>query len=253
MHWYDILKYLLELTVLGLIVYEIRRLSKHAKELDAHSTKLDKAIPLISSLTLEHKDLQNLAVEMTSSAGEFRAVGTLDVLSRTELPPNKNQNYSANPASDFDKKYASATSDFISSGRAYARLMNLSVQNKTEVEIWIILANIRFFRRLLETSGERDINLRICHHPNLVSGKNEFHFRVTDKKVVIRIGSPSKSSLSAGISITDTRVIGAFNEYFESLLESKQCIKLDLERLRDLESKLINSDIVKYENILTRD
>jgi len=251
-NWWEVFKYILEFAVLGLIVYEIRKLGKHAKVLNAHSDKLDKAIPLISSLLLDPKDIQNLAIEMIVNAFELRAVGILDVLSRTEFPPNRYNTFKINPASQFDKQYTSSTSDFISAGRSYSRLMNLSIANRTESEIWTILANIRFFKRLMEISGAREIQLRLYHHPSLVSGSNEFHFRVTDKKAVIRVGSHSESSVSAGISITDTRVIGAFVDYFDSLAKSEKCIHLSLEKLRDLDSLLTEMDISGYEQALNK-
>lgn len=245
-------KFVVELIVFAVILYEIRQLRKHEHQLSLHGKKLDQSMPLFTTLLTEPSEIQELAVAMICDAKEMWAIGVMNVLARTEINPAMDSGVAIQKPSDFDKRYTAATADYINTGGIYSRVMNLALRDGNYDDVWNAHANIRFFRRLLEGGRIRDLHVCLYHHPDLLSTPDEFHFRVTDKKVAIRVGSPKGGNASAAISITDTRVIKTFFDYCTSLVGGTKCIQLDLPKLCQLDDLLSASDLAGYNRMLER-
>jgi hypothetical protein len=160
--------YAIEIIVLIFIYRELRELRRHSAALARHEGKLDQVRPLISTLYTSSDEILQLAVEFTKTAKHIRAVGSISVLSETEIRPNEEVDkwrMRIASISELRRNYAAATLDFIQSGRHYHRVMNFSPNALGDPELLLeILANVRFFLRAMESAGSRVLQLHLYPH-----------------------------------------------------------------------------------------
>lgn len=237
-HWPEIVKYTIEFVIFFIILKEINELKKHAHTLEKHETKLDAVRPLISTLYTETNEILELAVQFTKDAKVLRAIGTIGTLSETEKKPVMDHDLWVQQlasVAQVKREYIATTLDFIQSGRAYIRVMNLLPQSQEEDHIWELWANVKFFARAMEDAGARNININIYHHPGLVTGKEDFHYRSSDKAVIIRVGGTAHKSANSAIAITDSRVVERFSAAHASIIEDSKCVELTLDNLHALD------------------
>jgi hypothetical protein len=253
-HFTDALKYSIELVMFIIIFREIRELKKHSKALERHEDKLESVRPLFTNLYTDSKDILNLAIQFTQDANELKAIGTLSILSITETHPSKSEEDTAVAIKELPAEkinYVNSTLDYIQSGRAYYRVMNLLPISKNEADIWELWANIKFFKRIFETQKTKPINLHLFHHPTLISSQEDFHYRCSDKAVIIRAGGNFNPSSNSAISITDSRVVEKYKSAYDDLIKTNKCKNLDLEILQKLDKYYSRKDFQNVKLILS--
>lgn len=269
--FYEVLKYIIEIIVFIVILKEI-------KELKVHSLSLEKAIhsqeetiealqkhesilgkheesirPIQSTLYTTTDDILKLAVDFTRNAETLKAVGTIGILSDTEMKPGceiEDWKTTVDSILPVKRMYVEETLNYINSGGQYYRVMNLLPLTTEEESIWETWANIRFFKRAMQESGVRRINLNLFHHPGIVSWKEDFHYRCSDKAVIIRVGGSIHPDANAAISITDTRVVEKFSAAYEKIISDDQSLRLDLNLLNELDHFYSVKDFQSIKRIL---
>jgi hypothetical protein len=237
----EITKYAVEIFVLLFIIREIRELRRHHKALESHSDQLTSVRPLFTTLYTEGSEIMDLAISSTREAKEIYALGSLASLTQTERKPDEDEVSSRKRlalASSKAVQYVTVTREHILSGRKYCRIMDLRPKRPRDADsIFEILANVNFFLRLLEFSGSSKVDLYLYHSTEMLRGRGDFHFRCSDRQLIIRVGGHGNTYANAAISITDTRVVHEFKRYYESLLKSHSVARLsynDLVTVRDL-------------------
>lgn len=246
--------YMVELIVLVFIYKELRELKRHSTALAQHEGKLDQVRPLLSTLYTDSNDILKLAIDFTRDAKHIQAVGTISVLAETEIRSGEEEiewKARVERVLPLRREYVAETLDFIHSGRPYYRVMNFSPQMSNEPELLIELwANVKFFLRIFEDKGAKELGLHIFHDPSLVAGKEDFHYRVSDSSVIIRVGGPMHSTTNAAIAIRDSKVIETFASAYSALLERPRCREINIDLLRRIDECLAIRDIDGIENAL---
>lgn len=255
-HIADILKYSVELIMFLIILFEIRELKKHSRALHKHEIKLESVRPLITTLYTDTNDILSLAVQFTNDANILKAVGTIGILAFTEVKPGiSNSEYkdTLEKILPIKLEYIRKTVDFIQSGKHYYRVMNLLPISKNEEEVWELWANIRFFLKIMESAVFRTIDLHLYHHPGLLTGQEDFHYRCSDKSVIIRAGGNLHTSANSAISITDSKVVERYTYAYDKLLETKYCKELNLDTMQRLDKLYATKDFQKIKILLSKE
>ena len=253
-HIEHIITYGIELVVLLFILKELRELKRHSNALDRHESKLDQVRPLLSTLYTDSDEILQLAIKFTSSARKIQAVGTISVLAQTEMRVGESEEQwqkRINEVSPLRRQYATTTHDFILSGRSYCRVMNFSPSAVSDPELLLELkANVNFFLRAMQDIGTKTIDIRLFHNPTLDVGREDFHYRVSDSMVIIRVGGPTKESTNAAIAISDTKVVATFAAAHEALQTAPLCREITLPMLKSIDEYLTIRDFQGLENLL---
>jgi hypothetical protein len=93
--------------------------------------------------------------------------------------------------------------------------------------------------------------LHLYHNPDVLRGKGDFHFRCSDKCVVLRVGGHGNPAANAAIAITDTRVVTEFAGYFDALVASPLSRPINLADLRNIREMLLADEFEKLESFLS--
>lgn len=236
-----------ELIVLALILLELRALSRHGKvvESEMHAIKdvtelLQKVRPLYSTLYIDKEEIMDLSIRFIDEANEVYAMGSISNLIETELKDGETgevfnrRKQTINPKT---LRHVEATRNLIQRGARYLRIMDC-IPLQTEESIREISSNIAFFRRLME-GGDGP---QVFHNSEILKGPGDFHFKCSDKRVVIRAGGHRNTYANVAIDITDANVVDQFRRYYNSLIASPRTVKLGLEDLRAIETYLDSQD-----------
>jgi hypothetical protein len=252
-HTIEIIGFAIELIVLFLILKEIRALGKHEKALEKHEEHLAAVRPLLSTLYTGSDEIMGLAVAFTKEAKEINALGTISSLVETEMKPGEDEEAFQERLKTLHPQtvsYVSATREHILGGRRYCRIMDFKPSDVTDDSILEILANVSFFLRLLEFRGGGSMDLNLYHNPDVLKGRGDFHFRCSDRQVVLRVGGHGNDYANAAIAITDTRVVHEYKQYFQSLIHSTVTRHLAYQNLIRLRELLLNRDSKGIESYL---
>ena len=240
------------LIVLLLTKKDIKTLKSHQITLKEHEEKLKSVRPLYSTLITDEAEIMELAVSSTAESKELYSLGTISSLKdveRLNSEDEKTFNERTKDVKPSTKLYVKAISDSILKGNEYCRIINiLSIDKKEDFDV--VLANIKFFCRLMEFNSQTDIKLKLYHNSEILSDSGNYHFRCSDKKVIIRIGGHGNKKSNAAIVITDTKVIDEFKNYYFSLIESPKTKQLDYSSLLKIKSFLESNDIKSIKTIL---
>jgi hypothetical protein len=252
---YETIKFLFELAVLGLIFREIREMKKHRKALARHEEHLDAVRPLYSTLYTSSEEIMNLAVTFTKEAKEVYALGSIESLLETERQPNETQSDLRNrhaKCSPQKLAYVKMITDRVLAGAKYCRVMDFKPIEGDDESRLEILANVNFFIRLLEFQGSASVNLELYHNAEILRSRGDFHFRCSDRQVVLRVGGHGNQQANAAISITDTKVVHEFQQYYQSLVHSPLSRRLDLQQLTEIREILIGGTIDQVSEYLAQ-
>jgi len=250
----DFLKYPIEFLVLLLIFREIRALRKHGRALEQHEKHLEQVRPLYSNLHVGSDEIMNLAIASIREAKELFALGTLNSLTETEMRPDESELAFKERLGKINAKvsdYVMATRENILNGHRYCRIMDFRPIDGTDESIFEISANICFFVRLMEFAGSSQINLEVYHNPEILKGRGDFHFRCSDRRVVLRAGGQGNTYANAAISITDTRVVNEFKNYYDSLIHDRMTKRLELHQLVHLRQLLVDRKIQAIDSYIS--
>jgi len=250
----ELLVLVAELVALIFIVRELRELRRHTTALARHESELRKARPLLSTLYTDGDDILELAVAFTRDARQIRALGTITALAETELRPGEREaewQGRFESVSALRKQYVAATGAFIDSGKPYYRVMNFSPGARADrASVWELWANVRFFLRAMEANAGSATCLHLIHDPDLVRGGEDFHYRVSDSAVVIRVGGPARADSNAAILIRDERVVATFEAAHDAMVSRPRCREIHLDLLRSIESCLSKRDLEALRGLL---
>jgi hypothetical protein len=243
--------FIIEIVVLYLIVREIRALRQHESRLDEHSRQLEAATPLITSFRTGPDEIMNLAVSFVREAKEIRSLGTVNsalVTERRSTDTDETYTERLHAADPRTIDYIQATLKHIMDGKRYTRILDVSVDDPEEIDE--LLCNIRFFKRMMEIHPAARENFRVFHNPIIFKGEGDFHFRCSDIQVVIRVGASDNPNANAAISITDTRVVQAFSNYYDGLTRAVGTRELTYADLIALEQQLSARNLQSVNDIL---
>lgn len=253
-HTLEIIGFAIELIVLFLILREIRALGKHERALEKHEAHLNAVRPLVSTLFTGSDEIMDLAITFTKEAKIISALGTISSLVETEMKPGEDEvTFQERLKTTHSKtvSYVAATREHILGGRRYCRIMDFKPNDVTEESVLEVLVNVNFFLRLLEFRGVGAVDLNLYHNPDVLKGRGDFHFRCSDRQVVLRVGGHGNEYANAAISITDTRVVNEYQQYFQSLIHSALTRPLAYQHLTRLRELLLSRDIKGVENFLS--
>jgi hypothetical protein len=209
------------------IKHNVRHLSETTKNLKKTHNELNKtrqslkeSRPLISNLFTDGEEIMELAIKFIKDAKEIRALGTISTIIQ-----KKGKNL----------LYIQSTLGHITEGNYYSRIIDFDPKNKSNEEIKEIKQNVKFFKSLY-TLGGKNVDLHLYHNPSILSQKGAFHFRVSDKNVVIRTGGHGNKYANAAISITENPVIEQFKNYYISFINYPESTELTEENLGEIEN-----------------
>lgn len=186
-----------------------------------NNLKVNKKIrPLYSTVFFDKDAIKQSAVDFLNESNEVYTLGTIGLLTKESSDP-----------------YVLSTKQYFSSGnKKYLRIANFIPQLSSDEEFEEIKENVSFFLGILKSKSSQ---LELYHNPNLAKGLNDFHFRCSDSKVVIRLGGQMTNNKSA-IEITDSDLRQNFLIYYHLLKSSLDTKRLEAKHLEKLES-LLNS------------
>lgn len=234
---------------------DIRELRRHQMMLQEHGKKLESVRPILSTLFTETIDIRKHAIEMVEEAQYVYGIGTIRVLAKIEKKPNEDLLMYENRTKDIEeeiKKYVQSNSNSILKGKEHFRVLNFLPEDNSEDMKWEIISNIHFFKRHFEFSGTTKINLRLFHNETISNFRGPQHFRCTDKKIILRIGSHINLRANAALVITDKRVVEEYQTFFHSLIALPQTKEINLQNLEIIYSLLINGKIIELRTYLSQ-
>ena len=235
------------------ILTEIRELQNIQTALKKHEEQLDAVRPIYSTFYTTPEEIMELSISFTEEAKEIYALGTIGSLLDTEIRPNEKQadfEQRKRNASPEAKRFVAATESSILTGCEYHRVMDFRPIDASEDARLEILANVNFFRRILNASGTHDLHLELYHSPDIVRGRGDYHFRCNDQRVDLRIGGHGTKA-DAAISITDARVVQQYKQYYLSLLEFESTRLITLDDLIILNDLLVVGNLKGVEDHLS--
>lgn len=258
MHPIDYLKFALELAVLLIVLREIRALRRHEVLLEDHGTQLQASRPLLTTLYSNADEIMQFAVRFTEEANEIDALGTVSSLTATECRPGETEasdSFQARLANadPLALRYVAANRDFILSGKRLRRILDFRPATGSTKEVFELLANIKFFIRAHEFGAASPVNVQLYHNPDVLRGSGDFHFRCSDRCVVLRVGGHGNAAADAAIAVSDTRVIHEFRSYFDALLESPITRLVTVHDLREIQDALLARQFSRIEELLSVD
>ena len=245
-HALELIALTIELIVLFAILREVRELKRHQAALRSHEQQLAAARPLMSTLYTGDDEIMDLAVEFTEQASAIYAMGTLSSLVEIERRANETiEEYDSRIASVDGRKrtYIAATLNKILSGCTYRRIMDFAPQSGDEADVAEALANVNFFLRAFDTPRTQAIDLELYHNAETIKGRGDFHFRCSDRQLVLRVGGHGNGYANAAILINDTRVIEEFRRYFDSIVVGSATRRVSYKDLEALRSLLQEGDV----------
>lgn len=199
---------LVTLIVLFLTKKDVSYLRKHQSQLSKHEELLRKVRPLYSTLMTDGKDIMRLAIKSTQEANELYNIGNISSLVFTEKKHDENEEdfkIREAKAKEETKNYIRAITDLILKGKKYQRILNF-LPNKNNDNLDEIYANVSFFFSLMNVNSYTK-DLQLYHNHEILNEKGDYHFRCSDKEVIIRIGGHGNTSTNAAIIIKDTNVM----------------------------------------------
>jgi hypothetical protein len=250
---FEVVRFLIELIVLALIYYEIRSLRKHERTLREHEEQLTAVRPLYSTLYNDSDQVRDLSISFVREAKEIYAIGSISNLLKTEKNPHETDQQYRERVATVDPKtieHITSTRDFILSGKKYRRIMDFNPTDSSSEAFHEILCNVTFFRRIMELDINK-IDLQLFHNPEILKGPGDFHFKCSDRQVVFRAGGHGNEYTNIAISITDTRVLHEYQNYYQSLIRSESTRRLDQQHLEQLEELLSTRDVHAVRNYLS--
>jgi hypothetical protein len=252
-HALELIALTIELIVLFAILREVRELKRHQAALRSHEQQLAAARPLMSTLYTGDDEIMDLAVEFTEQASAIYAMGTLSSLVEIERHANETiDEYDSRMASVDGRKrtYIAATLNKILSGCTYRRVMDFAPQSGNEADVVEALANVNFFLRAFDTPRTQAIDLELYHNAETIKGRGDFHFRCSDRQLVLRVGGHGNGYANAAILINDTRVIEEFRRYFDSIVVGPATRHVSYKDLEALRSLLQEGDVLGAKEML---
>ena len=252
-HALELIGLAIEVIVLLAILREVRELKRHHAALQAHEQQLMAARPLMSTLYTGDDEIMDLAIDFTEQASLIYALGTLSSLRETERHAGESvTDYETRIASVDGRKRSYIASSFnkIVSGCKYRRVFDFAPQNGDQDEISEALANVNFFLRAFDTPRTRAIDLELYHNAETMKGRGDFHFRVSERQLVLRVGGHGNGYANAAILINDTRVIDEFRRYFDSILVAPTTRHVRYEDLETLRELLQKGDVINAKRFL---
>ena len=243
------------LVMFGVIVFEMRAMKRTQKLIQKNTEitgenraalegamSIMKKFQLVTSQVLtDAEDIMTLAVKSTEKAEKLYALGTISSLALTErLPGETQEDHELRRAGGEKLKvdYVKATRDLILRRQPYRRIMSLLPRDATREACLEVLANVRFFKRIME-EDLGDLDLIIYHSPAVGGGKGDFHFRCTQDEVILRVGGHGNPFVNAAIRIVNPGVTHQFRQYFESLVQSPNTRALNVGMLSQVEKLLL--------------
>jgi CTP:molybdopterin cytidylyltransferase MocA len=200
----------------------------------------------MSTLYTDEAEIMDVAISFTEQADMIYALGTIATLTEMERSATESiADHERRLASVDARKraYVSATLNRILGGCKYRRVMDLLPEAGDENERLEIVANIRFFLRAFDTPRTKAIDLELYHNQDTMKGRGDFHFRCSNRQLVLRVGGHGNGYANAAIQINDTRVIDEFRRYFDSIVASPNSRRVSYEDLAQLVTLLDRRDI----------
>jgi hypothetical protein len=260
--WQQITNYIIAILGFGFNIIllilnygEVKEIRKHQQALKKLEDQLIAVRPLYSTLYTSDDEIMKLAVDFVKHAQEIYSIGTINSLVHTEIKiREKDADFKKryNTVDLITREYIAETYSYILSGRKYFRALNFLPVSNSDDEIQEILANVNFFHRILQSRASSivELKLELFHNPEIPSGPGDFHFRSSDKQVVIRVGGASNKHVNSAIVITDTKVISQFQTYFLSFLNNEISRKIGADELVYLQKLLIQKEIEEISDYL---
>lgn len=252
----DYLKFALELAVLLIVLREIRALRRHESLLADHGTQLKSSRPLFTTLYSDADEIMEFAVRFTEEAKEIDGLGTITSLTATECRPGETESSDSFQArlanaDPLALRYVAANRDFILSGKHLRRILDFRPATGSQEEVFELLANIKFFLRAHEFGAASPVNAELFHNPDVLRGSGDFHFRCSDRCVVLRVGGHGNPAANAAIAVSDTRVVEEFRSYFDALIDSPITRLITVRDLRAIQEALLDRQFSKIDDLLS--
>jgi len=223
----EVIKYSIEVVVVVAIFREIRKLDSHGKQLEKTRQEFGKIV--VSALYTTTEEIMKLGVDFTKQAAEIYSLGSLRSLLDTERRLGEDQEGYESRKTQIDpqkSEYIKAIEDHVREGKPYVRVMDLLPEDSQKDTLNEIYVNLDFFRRLLGRPGVKSKDVRVYHNRQIARRNGDFHFRVSDKMLVIRAGGHGTRRVNAALVIDEASAVNTFRQYFASVIESASTIPI---------------------------
>lgn len=170
--------------------------------------------PLHSSVYEGRKIISETSLDFLRESEIVYTLGTIDALEDGSIG-----------------SYKAITSEYISNyNNVYFRVANFGVALDNGTDVKKLRSNIDYFLSLMKSGAA---NLEIYHNSEIARGVDDFHFRINQDKVVIRIGGKNARKNSA-IVIPDKNVKNNFVDYYKGILANHKSKKLEVNQLMEM-------------------
>jgi hypothetical protein len=229
-----------------LLLKEIEELKTHQSSLTEHAALLSKSRPVITSLYTDETEIMDLAIHFLDEATECFYLGSFE-----SLTVENSQEIEMDHSDLKKKEYITKTQDYILSGKKYVRIINFEPSQENNYNS-VLAHNIQFFQNLLNFESSRDIKLELYHNNQIPTFSGDFHFRCSNKQLIIRSGGHKNKFTNNAILINDTRVIHEYQQYISSIVESKNSIKIGVNELKQMSENISKNRIDKIRDVLAK-
>lgn len=226
-----------------LLLKEIDELKNHQKLLVEHTSLLNKSRPVVSNLYTDENEIMELAIQFLKEATECYYLGSFE-----SLAISKSTEIDESELTIQKRKYIKETEDYILNSKKYVRIINFEPSFTNNYDL-VLEQNIVFFLKLFNFDSSREINLELYHNNQIPSFSGDFHFRCSEKQLIIRTGGHKNKFTNSALLINDTRVIHEYQQYILSLISSPNTITIGLAELTimsDYISKNRTQDLKTY-------